>query len=166
MRRPRRGVRRSAVPRPRRGIVLPAVLAVLMALAMLSALMLLDAVQESRVSALAADAVRARAAAQRGVALAQAPPDIAALCVSGPLVEQMAASPGADGSLVTVRWRSVGEGLIRAEIVGRGRSGARHRLLADLWPDSAERVMGLYRCPDARGLRPVPGGWLEGHPEG
>jgi hypothetical protein len=154
------------VLRRRRGIVLPAVLAVLVALAMLSALMLLDAVQESRVSALAADAVRARAAAQRGAALAHAPPDLAALCVSGPLVEQSRTSAGADGSTATVRWRSVGDGLMRAEIVGRGRNGARHRLLAELWPDSAERVMGLYRCPDARALRPVPGGWLEGHPEG
>jgi hypothetical protein len=145
---------------------LPAVLAVLVALALLSALMLLDAVQEARVSGLAADAVRARAAAYRGVALAHAPPDLATLCVSGPLAEQSRTSPGADGSTATVRWRSARDGLIRAEIEGRGRTGARHRLLAEMWPDSAERVMGLYRCPDARVLRPVPGGWLEGHPEG
>jgi hypothetical protein len=154
------------VLRSRPGIVLPAVLAVLVALAMLSALMLLDAVQESRVSALAADAVRARAAALRGVAIAHSPPDLAALCVSGPLVAQTRMSPGADGSITMVRWRSVREGLVRAEIEGRGRSGARLRLLAELWPDSSERVMGLFRCPDARRLRPVPGVWLEGHPEG
>lgn len=152
--------------RARHGIVLPAVLAVLLALALLSALILLDAVQESRVSALAADAVRARAAALRGVALVHSPPDIATLCVSGPLAEQILTSAGVDGSTTRVRWRSVREGLVRAEIEGRGRSGARHRLLAELWPDSSERVMGLYRCPDARRLRPVPGGWLEGHPEG
>ena len=43
----------------RRGIILPVVLAVLLALALLSSLAMFDAVQEWRVAGLAADRVRA-----------------------------------------------------------------------------------------------------------
>jgi hypothetical protein len=151
---------------PKRGIVLPAVLAVLVLLALLSALALGTAVQEYRVATLAEDAVRARAAAGRGLSEVAAPPDLIALCVGGPGLEQLRVLPSEAGGSAIIRWRALGGGVVRAEVEGRGQHGARHRLLALQVPDSAERVVGLFRCPAATRLVPVPGRWVEGHPEG
>jgi hypothetical protein len=149
----------------RRGIALPAVLAVLVALALLSSLSLADAVREWRVATLAEDAVRARAAGLAAMAQAAHPPDLATLCLSGPLVEQRRAfvMPHGTGS---VTWRPLANGVFRAEAEGKGLHGARHRLQAVLVPDSTERAMALFRCPAATRLRPVAGRWLDGHPEG
>lgn len=154
------------MPGPRRGIVLPAVLAVLVLLGLLSALVLASAVQEWRVATLAEDAVRARAASLRGLGAIPFPPDLAALCVGGPGVEQEAEVPWLAGGAGRVRWRALGGGLVQAEVEGWGRHGGRARLLALQVPDSTEREGGLLRCPGASRLVPVPGRWVEGHPEG
>lgn len=154
------------MPRPRRGIVLPAVLASLALLMLLSALALAAALQDWRVATLSEDSVRARAAALRALEIVPAPPDLAALCVGGPGLEQVAELPVVAGGTARVRWRPLGGGVVRAEIEGRGLHGGRHRLLAHQVPDSAERQAGLFRCPAATRLVPVPGRWVEGHPEG
>lgn len=146
--------------------MLPAVLAVLVLLGLLSALALSSAVQEWRVATLAEDAVRARAAAQRGLSGADAPPDLAALCVGGPGTEQARVSAAAAGGHARVRWWPLGSGVVLAEVEGRGSHGARMRIRALLVPDSTERVGGLLRCPGATRLLPVPGRWAGGDPEG
>ena len=150
----------------RRGIILPVVLAVLVALALLSSLAMFDAVQEWRVAGLAADRVRARAAAVEGLGDAATPPDLAALCIRSPLAAEERSRVAVGGGRLRVVWRHLGEGLVRAEVEGTGRTGARARLIALMVPDSGERVAGLFRCPDARRLVPAGPGWLEGHPEG
>ena len=150
----------------RRGIVLPAVLAVLVALMLLSALALSGALLEWRVATLASDAVRARAAAMRGLASVGRPPDLPALCVSGPLTAQQLALPAVQGTTATVAWRSLGGGVVRVDVVGRGIHGANHRVWALMVPDTAERSMGLFRCPAATRLMPVPGPWQGRHPAG
>jgi hypothetical protein len=150
----------------RRGIILPAVLAALVALALLSALALFDAVQEWRVAGLADDQVVARAALQEGLDELTRPTDLALLCVSPALARQMAIGPAAGGGEYRLSWWHLGDGLVRAEVEGRGRLRARARAIALLRPDSSERVMGLYRCPSATGLRPAGTGWLTTHPEG
>jgi len=150
----------------RRGIVLPAVLAVLVALMLLSALALSEAMIEWRVATLADDAVRARSAALRGLAVTGNPPDLAALCAAGPLAVQRRDLPVVAAARAGVSWRQLGGGVVRAEVEGEGIHGARHRLWVLLVPDSAERVMGLFRCPRATRLVPVPGRALDRHPEG
>jgi hypothetical protein len=141
------------------------VLLVLVALGLLSSLALADATREWRVAALAADAVRAKAAAMQAMLEAAYPPDLHALCVSGALALQSREVSVAAGS-ASISWRPLSTGVFRAEVEGTGPLGARHRLQALLVPDSAERVMGLFRCPGATRLEPVPGRWLDGHPEG
>ncbi|HET8769981.1 MAG TPA: hypothetical protein VFM71_03255 [Gemmatimonadaceae bacterium] len=150
----------------RKGIVLPVVLAVLVALMLLSALALSEAMLDWRVARFADDAVRARAAAMRGLAAVDTPPDLATLCVSGPLAVQERVLPQVDGTDARVLWRQLGGGVVRAEVEGTGVHGARHRAWALLVPDSTARVMGLLRCPDALRLVPVPGRATDGHPEG
>ena len=152
--------------RVRRGIALPVVLAVLVALGLLSALALSDATRDWRVATLAEDAVRSRAAALEALLAVGSPPNLQLVCMTGPLAMQTRVLAGPSGTTAVVVWRGFGPGLIRAEIEGRGRQGARHRLYAMLRPDSAERAMGLFRCPGATRLLPVPGRWLDGHPEG
>lgn len=142
------------------------VLMVVVALAMLSALAFSEAVRDWRVASLAEDGVHARAAALSALAESRVPPDLAGLCVSGPLAPQQRTVPLHGGASAVVRWRALGGGVVRAEAEGRGRFGARTRLHALLVPDSAERSMGLLRCPDARRLVPVTGRWQDGHPEG
>lgn len=155
---------RLGIARP--GIALPAVLAVLVALGLLSSLALGDAVRDWRVATLAEDAVRARAAAMTALAATGHPPDLAALCVSGPLLEQSRVVPSAPGTVARIRWRSLQPGIVRADTEGAGMHGARHRLQALLTPDSTERVMGLLRCPAATRLVPAAARWTDGHPEG
>lgn len=146
--------------------MLPAVLAVLVLLGLLSALSLASAVQEWRVATLAEDAVRARAAAQRGLSGVHAPPDLASLCVGGPGTEQARWDAPVAGGDARVRWWPLGSGVVLAEVEGRGSHGARTRLRALLVPDSTERVGGLLRCRDATRLLEVPGRWAGADPEG
>jgi hypothetical protein len=152
--------------RPRRGIVLPAVLAVMLALVLLAGLALFDAVQEWRVATLAVDRVVSRAAALAALEGAVRPPALAVLCVSPPLAEQSAVAripgPGA-GRLA---WRHLGGGSVLAEVTGTGSHRTRTRLLALLTPDSSETVSGLFRCSRATRLLPLGTRWVEGHPDG
>lgn len=150
----------------RPGIALPMVLTVVVALGLLSALSLTEAVREWRVATLAEDALRARAAALRALTETAAPPDLPALCVSGPLALQTRILDLPPAASAAISWRSLRPGLVRAAVEGRGVHGARYRLQAYLRPDSAERVMGLFRCPAATRLEPASGRWVDGHPEG
>jgi hypothetical protein len=150
----------------RKGIALPAVLLVTLALALLSGFAFTEAVRDRRVATLAQDAVHARAAALTGLAEAGHPPDLAMLCVSGPLASQSREMTGAMGTHAVLRWRAMGGGVTWVEAEGRGRHGARRRLLGLMVPDSAERTMDLFRCPAALRLVPVSGRWRDGHPEG
>jgi hypothetical protein len=152
--------------RPRRGIVLPVVLGVMVALALLSSMALFDALLEWRVSGLAADRVRARAAALEGLGAVATPPDLQSLCLQPPLARQEATRPAAPGGTYRVVWRHLGGGLVRAEVDGVGTAGARSRLIALVVPDSAERGPGLFRCPSGRRLVPAAAVWLEGDPAG
>lgn len=152
--------------RSRRGVVLPVVLAVMVALALLSSLALFSAVQEWRVASLAGDRVDARAAALSALGSARTPPDLAALCISPPVTEQIAAVPVVGRGSARITWRHLGGGAVRAEVTGTGTHGARSRLVALLRPDSSERVAGLFRCPTATVLTPVGDRSVEGHPEG
>lgn len=150
----------------RRGIILPAVLAALIALALLSALALFDAVQEWRVAGLADDQLIARAALHEGLDALAEPTDLPLLCVSPPLAGQVVTAASAGGGAYHLTWSHLGGGLVRAEAEGRGRVGARARAIALMRPDSSERVMGLYRCPAATRLAPAGAVWLTAHPEG
>lgn len=150
----------------RPGIILPAVLAALVALALLSALAMFDAVQEWRVAGLADDQVVARAALQEGLDALAAPTDLPLLCVSPALARQVGAGSSAGGGSYRLSWSHLGGGLVRAEAEGRGRVRARARAIALLRPDSSERSMGLYGCPAATRLRPAGVGWLTSHPAG
>lgn len=152
--------------RSRRGIILPTVLAALVALALLSALALFDAVQEWRVAGLADDQLIARAALHEGLDALARPTDLPLLCVSPPLSRQVATAPSVGGGAYRIAWSHLGGGLVRAEAEGRGRVGARTRAIALLRPDSSERAMGLYRCPAATRLAPAGTVWLTAHPEG
>lgn len=147
-------------------MVLPIVLAAILALSLLASLALFDAVLEWRVAGLADDQVLARAAALEAVDAIAEPPDLVGLCVRPPLdwVERIGGTAG--GGRYRVRWQHLGDGLVRAEVEGTGRIGARARMIALVRPDSAERVSGLFRCPVARRLIPAAARWLEGHPEG
>jgi len=147
-------------------MVLPIVLAAILALGLLGSLALFDAVLEWRVAGLADDRVLARAAAIEGTDAVSAPPDLAGLCVAPPLAWQERAGTAAAGGRYRVRWQHLGQGLVRAEVEGTGRIGARSRLVALVRPDSSERVSGLFRCPAARRLIPAVPRWLETHPEG
>ena len=150
----------------RRGFILPVVLGAIMALGLLSSLALFDAVQEWRVAGLADDQVLARAAVLQGVDAVAHPPDLPGLCVRPPLASVAATGPGAGGGAWLVRWRHLGDGLVRAEVEGRGRAGSRARVMALVVPDSGGRSSGLYGCAAATRLVPAGPGWLEGHPEG
>lgn len=152
--------------RSRRGVVLPVVLAVMVALALLSSLALFDAVQEWRVASLAGDRVEARAAALSALASTRTPPDLASLCISPPVVEQVAAASVVGRGSARIAWRHFGGGAVRAEVAGTGIHGTRSRLVVLLRPDSSERVGGLFRCPRAAALEPVGDRPVEGHPEG
>ncbi len=150
----------------RRGIVLPVVLLTMVALALLSALALSDAVQEWRVATLSDDAVAARAALLEGVDAAASPPDLAALCVLPALMEQSATAPAAGGGRYRITWAHLGGGIVRLRIRGEGPRGAREGAVGLVRPDSGEVAAGLFSCPDASGLVPAAGGWLAADPGG
>ena len=140
--------------------------AALVALALLCSLALFDAVQEWRVAGLGDDRVRARAALHEAIDLVGDPVDLALLCVSAPLARETAAGRSAAGGSYRISWSHLGSGLMRAEVEGRGRTGARMRAIALLRPDSVTRTMGLLTCPTATRLIPAGPGWLMAHPEG
>ncbi|MBL8998429.1 MAG: hypothetical protein JNL44_14035 [Gemmatimonadetes bacterium] len=146
--------------------MLPAVLAVMVALALLSTAALFDAVQEWRVATLAADRVVARAAALSALGAVSRPPALDLLCVSAPGSVQGAAAPVPGAGSARVSWRHLGSGAVRAEVTGLGVHGSRVRFLAFLAPDSADRTAALYRCPAASRLLPFGPRPIEGHPEG
>lgn len=145
---------------------MPIVLAAILALSLLASLALFDAVLEWRVAGLADDQVLARAAALEAVDVVAEPPDLAGLCLRPPLDWVEREGGTAAGGRYRVRWQHLGEGLMRAEVEGTGRIGARARMIALVRPDSSERVSGLFRCPVARRLIPAAPRWLEAHPEG
>lgn len=150
----------------RRGIVLPAILSVILAMAALSSLALFEAVQEARVAGLAQDRAIARAAAMEGVAFVWAPSDLVGLCLRPPVAEMVENRPALSGGTVRLSWRHLGSGSVLAEIEGRGSRGTRHRYRAHLRPDSAGGSAGVFGCPSATRLEPAGTRWLEGHPEG
>jgi hypothetical protein len=149
----------------RRGIILPAVLAVLVTTALLSALVLFDAAQDQRVAGMAQDRLRARASAIEGVQFVGAPGDVEALCIRPPLSPVERVRPTTSGGTVLLRWRHLGAGLVRVEVEGRGSQGSRWRYLGYLRPDPPPPALPLG-CPGATRLLPVGSRWLEGHPEG
>ena len=150
----------------KRGMVLPIVLAAIIALGLLGSLALFDAVLEWRVAGLADDQVLARSALIEGTDAVADPPDLAGLCVRPPLAWEERVGQTDRGGRYRVRWQHLGDGLVRAEVEGSGRIGARARVIALVRPDSSERVSGLFRCPVARRLIPAAPRWLETHPEG
>jgi hypothetical protein len=147
-------------------MALPTVIAVVTALALLAALALFDAVQESRVASLAGDRVHARAALLEGLGAAAHPPSLAALCVQPPLAATTQTGASVGRGRYGVVWRHLGRGLVLAEVEGRGAQGGRARLRLLLRPDSGAVVAGLYGCPAARGLEPAGPEAREWHPEG
>lgn len=150
----------------RRGIALPVVLLVLIALGMLSSLALGDAVLAARVAALAEDEVRARATALAGDSLMRQPPDVTWLCLQPPTAAQRRVVLQPDGGRVELVWWMTGTGLVRAQLTGIGPSGGRHRRLGWLRPDSLIPLDPRPGCPDARALVPAAVSWRAAHPEG
>jgi hypothetical protein len=147
-------------------MALPTVIAVVTALALLGALAVFDAVQESRVASLAGDRVEARAALLEGIAAASNPPSVVALCVQPPLAAMTRSGASVGRGRYGVVWRHLGRGLMLAEVEGRGVRGARARLRLLLRPDSGAVVSGLYSCPAAQRLLPAEPEATEWHPEG
>ncbi len=150
----------------RRGIVLPIVLAAILSLGLLSSMVLFDAVQEWRVAGLAEDQLLARAAAIEGTDAVAEPPDLVGLCVRPPLASQERLGTARSGGSFRVVWQHLGDGLVRAEVEGRGRIGGRSRVIALVSPDTSERRSGLFSCAAASRLTPAASHWLEAHPEG
>lgn len=152
--------------RPRSGIALPMAMLVMLALSLLSALALTDAVHASRAATLAEDEARARAAALQGIDGLADPPDLAWLCLQPPMRPMVVAERHADGGRVERRWWMVAPGVVRVELVGIGVHGARHRRLGWMRPDTIDAADPQLGCPLATRLLPVGSEWLGGHPEG
>lgn len=150
---------------PRRGIALPMVILVMVALAILSSLALFDALQAWRVAVLAEDGVRARAAAMGAVGAAFTPPNLSVLCLQPPYLVT-ADSVQTAGGRAEIAWRGLGGGRLRAEVTGFGRQGARQRLLVLLTPDSLPALPGEPGCPAATRLLPQGQHWILRHPAG
>ncbi len=150
----------------RRGIALPIVLLVLVALGMLSSLALQDALLATRVATLAEDELRARAAALGGDSLIVNPPDLRWLCLQPPSAPQRLVHIQPDGSRVEITWWWTGSGLVRVQVTGIGPAGGRHRRLGWLRPDSLIPLDPRPGCPEARALMPAAVNWRSGHPEG
>jgi hypothetical protein len=139
---------------------------VITALGLLSALALFDAVQAWRVAGLAADVVRARAAALHGLIALRDPPDLPWLCLQPPHAAVRRSQSLGGGTRVELVWWAVMPGEIRAQVTGVGPAGGRHRWLARLRPDSLPSDPWVPGCPAATRLRPTDSGWLMAHPEG
>lgn len=154
------------MPVGRRGIALAAVLAAVVTLGLLGALALADAVLETRVSAMAADRVVARAALYEALDAMDVPPSLADLCASAVLSPQARTAPAGAGGRYRIAWTHLGEGAVRVLVTGEGRQGARIRAVALVRPDSTALTSGFFRCPSATRLIPAGPGWLQVHPEG
>jgi hypothetical protein len=154
------------VRRPRRGIALPAVLAVSVALAALAALALFDAAEGSRLAGLAGERALVRGVALEAAAAAAVPPDAGALCLRGPTAPLQGSARTSRGVRIQVAWRHLGDGLIRAEVELQGPRGTRERLLLLQRPDSATRDPGYLDCARARRLVPAAPEAAERTPEG
>jgi hypothetical protein len=152
--------------RSRRGIALPLVLLVLIALGLLSSLALFEALQATRAARLAEDEVRARAIAIAGVERLLSPPDLPWLCLQPPAAPLALTDTYEREGRVHLRWWSLGGGRVRGEVLGVGRGGGRHRRLALLVADSVPLDVMTPGCPGARGLRPDRAPWLSAHPDG
>jgi hypothetical protein len=150
----------------RRGIALPVVLLVLIALGLLSSLALFDALQATRAARLAEDEARARAVALAGVEGLLSPSDLPWLCLHPPAAPLGRTDIYEGEGRAQLRWWSLGGGRVRGEVVGIGRSGGRHRRLAILVADSLPVDVTTPGCPGARVLRPGPIPWLSAHPDG
>lgn len=150
----------------RRGIALPMTLLVLVALGLLSALALTDALQASRVATLGEDEVLARAAMIEAVAGIGDPPDLAWLCVQPPANPVVQRTRLADGRRVERHWWMIGPGVVRVAAIGIGAAGARQRRIGWMRPDSLEPGAPGPGCPRAQRLVPLGDDWLGGHPEG
>lgn len=150
----------------RRGIALPVALLVLVALGLLSALALTDALQSSRAASLAEDEVIARATALDGLEALATPPDLAWLCLQPPSAPVRVADSLPDGRVVAITWWAVAPGVVRAELVGIGAGGGRHRRVAWLRPEPLDPADPRPGCPDALRLVPRGADWLGAHPEG
>lgn len=150
----------------RAGIALPMVLLVLLALGLLSSLALSDAMQAMRAASLAGDGLHARAAAQRGLALAFEPPNLALLCLQPPHAEMVREVTFAPGATARLSWRMLPTRVIQLEVTGRGERGVRARLLGRLTPDSLPSDPWVFGCPAATRLRPAGPDWWIRHPGG
>lgn len=150
----------------RRGIALPVVLLVLVALGMLSSLALGDALLATRVAALAEDEVRARSAALSADSALRHPPDLVWLCLQPPSAPQHLVLMQPEGSRVEIWWWMVESGLVRVQVTGVGPGGGRHRRLGWLRPDSLIPLDPRPGCPEARALVPAALSWRSAHPEG
>jgi len=150
----------------RRGIVLPVVLLVLVALELLSALALFDALQEWRVAGLAEDRVLAHAALEEGIDALRAPPDLPDLCLRPPLAAESRSGTASGGGAFRVTWSHLGDGIVHVRVTGSGRQGAEVRAIALVRPDSTERVSGVFACPAATRLEPLGPAWLVADPAG
>lgn len=152
--------------RMRRGIALPMVLLVMLALGLLSALALFDAVQATRAGRLARDEALAYATAVAGVSGLLVPPDIAWLCLQPPSSPLRRAHAMEGGGRVELVWWSLGYGRVRGEVTGVGGGGGRQRRLAWLRADSIPLDSGTPGCPAAKRLQPMSPVWLRAHPDG
>lgn len=150
----------------RRGIALPMVLLVMLALGLLSSLALFDAVQATRAGRLAQDEALAYAAAVEGVAGLLNPPDLAWLCLQPPATPLRRDVAIEGGGRAELAWWSLGRGRVRGAVVGIGQGGGRHRRLAWLVADSVPSDVGTPGCPTAAGLRPASAKWIQAHPDG
>jgi hypothetical protein len=142
------------------------VLMVLVALSVLSALSLQDALLAARVATLAEDGVRVRAAVIAGVAGLAEPPDLPWLCLQPPSAPALRVEQLADGSRLELRWWMVAPGVLRVEVAGRGPGGAQHRRVGWMRPDSLLPLDPRPGCPDAQRLLPLGDDWLGAHPAG
>jgi hypothetical protein len=152
--------------RDRRGIALPMVLLVLLALGLISSLALSDAIQAYRASGLAGDALQARSAAHRALPLAFNPPDLALLCLQPPHAEMVREVTFADGTEARISWRALTSRVHQLEVTGHGIKGARVRLLGRLTPDSLPSEPWVFGCPAATRLQPAGPDWWFRHPAG
>lgn len=156
----------AARHRAPRGIALPMVLLVLLALGVLSSLALGDAIQAYRAAGLAGDALHARAAAHRGLALAFVPPDLALLCLQPPHAEMVRSVTFEDGLRARLAWRALTSRVLQLEVTGHGHRGARVRLIGRLTPDSLPGDPWVFGCPAATKLLPAGTDWWFRHPAG
>lgn len=142
------------------------VILVLAALGLLSALGLADALQATRVAALAEERVRAHAAMLEALPALFAPPDVPWLCLRSPDAPIRVLRVGTDGARAELVWWAVARGAVRAQVTGLSPLGGRHRRLALLTPDSLPADPSAPGCPTATRLVPAGEGWLLPHPEG